>query len=128
MHYLNNYLGTTEQKVVATEDLPTGEKLLLSASFEKTGAEPDGTMGTLTLYHGDHAVGEGEIKTQLGAFAIAGSGLYVGRHEGEPLTHDFPGDPPHRFTGGTIDRVGIDVSGEPFLDLEREAALMLMRE
>jgi|RhiMetdeSRZDD1v2_1073273.scaffolds.fasta_scaffold04863_11 arylsulfatase A-like enzyme len=128
LHYLNNYLGTTEQKVVATEDLPTGEKLLLSASFEKTGAEPDGTMGTLTLYHGDHAVGEGEIKTQLGAFAIAGSGLYVGRHEGEPLTHDFPGDPPHRFTGGTIDRVGIDVSGEPFLDLEREAALMLMRE
>jgi arylsulfatase A-like enzyme len=128
LHYLNNYLGTTEQKVVATEDLPTGEKLLFSASFEKTGAEPDGTTGTVTLYYGDHAVGEGEIKTQLGAFAIAGSGLYIGRHEGEPLTDDFPGGPPHRFTGGTIDRVGVDVSGEPFLDLEREAALMLMRE
>jgi hypothetical protein len=27
-----------------------------------------------------------------------------------------------------IDRVAIDVSGEPYLDLEREAALMLMRE
>jgi arylsulfatase len=74
LHYLNNYLGTTEQKVVATEDLPTGEKLLSPPSFEKTGAEPDGTTGTVTLYHGDHAVGEGEIKTQLGAFAIAGSG------------------------------------------------------
>jgi Sulfatase len=128
LHYLNNFLGSEEQSVVATEDLPTGEKLILAASFEKTGQAPDHTIGTLTLYHGDEAVGEGQIKTQLGAFAIAGSGIYVGRHEGEPLTDDFPGEPPHRFTGGTIDRLGIDVSGEPFLDLEREAALMLMRE
>ena len=28
----------------------------------------------------------------------------------------------------TIDRVAIHVSGEPYLDLEREATLMLMRE
>ena len=62
------------------------------------------------------------------ARSIAGSGLYVGRQEGEPVTQDYPGQPPHRFTGGTIDRVAIDVSGEPYLDLEREAALMLMRE
>jgi arylsulfatase len=128
LHYLNNFLGINEQKVVAAEDLPTGNKLILSASFEKTGQEADGTTGTLTLYHGDHAVGEADIKTQLGAFAIAGSGIYVGRQEGEPLTDDYPGEPPHRFTGGTIDRVGIDVSGDPYLDLEREAALMLMRE
>jgi hypothetical protein len=33
-----------------------------------------------------------------------------------------------QFTGGVIDRVAIDVSGEPYHDLEREAALMLMRE
>jgi len=31
-------------------------------------------------------------------------------------------------TGGTINRVAIDVSGEPYVDLEREAASMLMRE
>jgi hypothetical protein len=68
------------------------------------------------------------FKTQLGAFAIAGAGLYVGRHSGEPITEDYPGQPPYRFTGGTINRVAIDVSGEPYVDLEREAALMLMRE
>jgi arylsulfatase len=128
LNYLNNFLGSEVQKVVATEDLPTGEKLILAASFEKKGQHPDGTTGTLTLYHGDNAVGEGEIKTQLGYFAIAGSSLYIGRHEGEPITDDFPGEAPYRFTGGKLDRVGIDVSGEPFLDLEREAALMLMRE
>jgi hypothetical protein len=82
----------------------------------------------LSLYHGDHKVGEGRIKTQLGAFAIAGAGLYVSRQDGEPVTQDYPGASPQTFSGGTIDRVAIDVSGEPYLDLEREAALMMMRE
>jgi hypothetical protein len=36
--------------------------------------------------------------------------------------------PPYRFTGGIINRVVIDVSGEPYLDLERQAAAMLARE
>jgi arylsulfatase len=35
---------------------------------------------------------------------------------------------PWRFTGGTIRRVAVDVSGEHYIDLEREAAAMLMRE
>ena len=44
------------------------------------------------------------------------------------MTLDYPGERPYRFTGGTINRVAIDVSGEAYIDLEREAALMLMRE
>jgi arylsulfatase A-like enzyme len=32
------------------------------------------------------------------------------------------------ITGGTIKRVAIDVSGQPYLDLERQAAAMLARE
>ena len=34
----------------------------------------------------------------------------------------------HELTGGTINRVAIDVSGNPYIDLEREAAAMLARE
>ena len=128
LRYVNNYVGIEEQLIVASEDVPTGENLILSASFEKDGQEPTFTTGLLSLFHGDTKVGEGRIKTQLGAFAIAGAGLFVGRHPGEPITDDYPGESPHRFTGGTINRVAIDVSGEPYLDLEREAALMLMRE
>ena len=102
--------------------------MILSASFDKTSLERDHAVGILSLYHGDRKVGEAQIKTQLGALAIAGAGLYVGRHPGEPVTDDYPGQPPHTFTGGTIDRVAIDVSGEPYVDLEREAQLMIMRE
>ena len=82
----------------------------------------------LSLYHGDTKVGEGRIKTQPGKFAIAGEGLCIGRDTGAAVTDDYPGGRPWRFTGGTIKRVAVDVSGEPFIDLEREAAAMLARE
>ena len=52
---------------------------------------------------------------------IAGEGLAVGRDVGDPVTQDYPGERPYRFTGGTIKRVAVDVSGEPYIDLEREA-------
>ena len=84
--------------------------------------------GMLSLYHGDRKVGEGRIKTQPGNFELAGEGLCVGRDGGAAVTDDYPGAAPYRFTGGTINRVAVDVSGEPYLDLEREAAAMLARE
>ncbi len=105
-----------------TEDLPTGENLILSASFDKDGEEAPGVAtGILTLYYGDTKVGEGRIKTQPGKFSIAGEGLCVGRDGGEPVTDDYPGAVPWEFTGGTINRVAVDVSGDPTVDLEREA-------
>ena len=129
LHYVYNFVGMLEQRVDATEDLPTGEDLLLSASFDKDGEDPPHvSTGILSLYHGDKKVGEGRIKTQPGKFMIAGEGLCVGRDSGEPVTDDYPGDAPWRFTGGTIKRVAVDVSGEPFVDLEREAQAMLARE
>jgi arylsulfatase len=44
------------------------------------------------------------------------------------VTSDYPGKAPWRFTGGTIKRVAVDVSGDSYIDLEREAAAMLARE
>ena len=125
LHYVNNYVGAEEQMIVGSEDVPTGDDLILSASFEKQGQDPLACTGTLSLFHGDTKVGEATIKTQLGAFAIAGSGLYVGRHAGEPLTSDYPGEPPYAFTGGTLHQVSVNVSGEPYLDLERHAQMLL---
>jgi len=129
LHYVNNFVGLTEQKIDGTEDVPVGEKLILSASFDKDGEDPPGvSTGILSLYHGDRKVGEGRIKTQPGMFSLAGEGLCVGRDSGEPVTGDYPGAHPHEFTGGTIHRVAVDVTGDPYIDLEREAAAMLARE
>ena len=129
LHYVYSFVGMFEQLVEATEDLPTGEKLILSASFDKDGEDPPGVAtGVLSLWHGDAKVGEQRIKTQPGKFMIAGEGLCIGRDGGAGVTEDYPGTSPWRFTGGTIHRVAVDVSGEPYIDLEREAAAMLMRE
>ena len=73
-------------------------------------------------------MGEGRIKTQPGEFALAGEGLCVGRDGGAPVTDDYPGESPYRFTGGVIKQVRVNVSGEPYLNLEREAVAMLLRE
>jgi arylsulfatase len=129
LHYIYNWIGMTKQLIVATEELPIGENLILSASFDKSGEDPPGTAtGLLSLWHGDAKVGEGQIKTQPGKFMIAGEGLCIGRDGGAPVTDDYPGEEPWPFTGGTIRRVAVDVSGEAYIDMEREAAAMLMRE
>ena len=48
-------------------------------------------------------------------------------YSSDPVTADYPGGAPFRFSGGTIKRVAVDVS-EPHVDLEREAVAMMSRE
>jgi arylsulfatase len=50
---------------------------------------------------------------------------HPGRAKATPGT---PGKRPWPFRGGTIKRLAVDVSGDPYRDLEREAQAMLMRE
>ena len=129
LHYVNNFVGMFEQKVVATEDIPTGENLILSASFDKDGEDPPHvSTGILSLYHNDKKVGRGPDQDAARGFELAGEGLCVGRDSGAAVTDDYPGEAPYRFTGGTINRVAVDVSGEPYIDLEREAQAMMSRE
>jgi arylsulfatase A-like enzyme len=128
LHYVNNFVGMLDQTVVATTDVPVGENLILSASFDKDGEDPPGvSTGVLSLYHGDEKVGEGRIKSQPGMFGISGTDLTVGRST-TAITDDYPGERPWGFTGGTIKTVAVDVSGEAYIDLERAAAAMIARE
>jgi arylsulfatase len=125
--YVNNFVGITEQKVVADADLPTGENLILSAEFAKDGEVAPGTAtGLLSLYVGKNKVGEGRIKLQPGDYGL-GTAVTVGRSDRQ-VASDYPGRRPWRFTGGTLKHVAVDVSGEPYVDLERAAQAMLVRE
>ena len=124
--YGYNFLGMQQTSIVASKPLAPG-KATVKFDFAYDGGGP-GKGGTGTLFMNGEKVGEGRIKTQPGGFMIAGEGLAVGRDVGDPVTDDYPGVRPYAFTGGTIRRVAVDVSGEPYVDLEREAAGMLMRE
>ena len=130
LHYVYNFVGMMEQRIVATEDVPTGENLLLSASFDKDGEDPPHVSDrdpVAVLRRPEGRRGRGS-RPSPGKFRLAGEGLCVGRDGGEPVTDDYPGEAPWAFTGGTIKRVAVDVSGEPFVDLEREAPAMMMKE
>jgi len=80
------------------------------------------------LYFNDKTVGSTQIKTQPAYFSIDGEGLCVGRDGGEPVTAEYPGERPWAFTGGTIKQMLVDVSGEPFVNIENEAVMALMRD
>ena len=119
-HY--NWLGEKLQTVVSEETIPMGH-VVLSASFVREGESMPAT-GTLTLNMRDQAVGSATIVTQPGKFTLGGAGLLVGRSGAERITDDYPGERPWAFTGGTLIKVVIDVSGEPFRDLALEAAAL----
>ena len=85
-------------------------------------------MGTLTLYINDEKVGEGKIMTQPGNFSLVGEGLNVGIDPGVPVTDDYAGTSPFKLTGGEVFRVLVDVSGEPYVNLEHEAQMAFLRD
>jgi arylsulfatase len=118
--YVYNWIGRLVQVVKSDEPLPTGH-VVVSASFERQNASLP-TEGMLTLHIREDEVGRGTILTQPGKFGLGGGGLCIGRSGAEPVT-DYAGSRPWPFLGGTIKRVMIDVSGEPFVDLAREARL-----
>lgn len=126
LHYVYNWLGERIQRITAPGTFPLGSHVF-TAEFQKTGDEPGtaSAVGTLTLYIDDAAVASGEIVTQPGTFALAGDGLCIGRDSGSPVA-DYA--PPFAFVGGTIDRVVIDVSGEPFVDHEKEVLAYFSRD
>ena len=126
LKYCYNFAGEQEQIVESDEPLAAGHAVL-SASFERDGDSMP-AEGTLTLHMGDRVVGQGRIRTQPGKFSIAGEGLNVGKDGGEPVTDDYPGQGPWAFTGGTIKRAAVDVSGAPFVDLAAEARMAFMRD
>jgi arylsulfatase len=126
LKYVYNWVGERIQTIEAEEPIPTGH-VVLSATFEK---ENEGlpSEGTLTLHVRDEKVGEGKIMTQPGKFGLGGGGLVVGRSGAEPVADHYPGERPWPFVGGTIKRVAIDVSGESFVDLAREAQVAFARQ
>jgi arylsulfatase A-like enzyme len=126
LKYVYNFVGSNEQIVDSDAQIPTGE-VILGATFVREGDSMPAT-GTLSLFVNDEKVGEGRIMTQPGNFSLVGEGLNVGRDPAEPVTRDYPGTSPYAFTGGEIRQAVVDVSGEHYVDLEREALAMMKRE
>jgi arylsulfatase len=129
LHYDFNWVGTHLQAVVADRDITPGRHVF-TAEFVLSGKSDDPAMpgfaGTVTLYIDDAQVGTGDIVTQPGPFCLVGDGICVGRDSASPVTPAYP--PPYRFSGGTIDRVIVDLSGDRYIDHEAQVRAWLMRD
>ncbi|HEX5938179.1 MAG TPA: arylsulfatase [Actinomycetota bacterium] len=127
LHYTYNWLGEKIQTVSSDREISTG-KHVLTAEFHKTGDDEQSKSaeGTLTLYVDNEPVGKTEIQTQPGMFALTGDGLSIGHDSASPVSPDYRSQFP--FTGGVIDRVIVDVSGDQYVDHEKEVLAYLARD
>jgi hypothetical protein len=127
LHYVYNWLGERIQTVVSPDPVPVGGHVL-TAEFEKTGDDPATTSATgrLTLYIDTVTVAQSEIVTQPGMFSLVGDGLCVGRDSGSAVSPDYRS--PFAFVDGEIDRVIVDVSGDHYVDHEREVLAYIARD
>jgi len=121
LRYTFNWLGTHIQDVVADREVTPGPHVL-TAEFVLSGPSADaalpGSRGTLTLYVDRDQVGSRAIVTQPGYFCPVGDGICVGRDSGSPVSPEYRA--PFAFTGGTIDKVVVDVSGDAYVDHEAQ--------
>lgn len=128
LHYVYNFLGEREQWLSSPQPVSVGQHIL-GVRYARSGtvpASPTG-IGTATLYVDDTVVATlPEMITQPGAFALAGGGVSVGRNTGQAVSSAYVA--PYPFTGGRIRDVTVDVSGEPYIDVERELAAAFARD
>ncbi|HEY3352489.1 MAG TPA: arylsulfatase [Polyangia bacterium] len=125
LHYVYNWLGEDEQKLTANLDLPPG-RCVLGVRFRLEGQERGIPQGLAALYVNEQNVSERRIRTQPGNFSLTGEGLVVGRDTGQAVSSDYRA--PFPFRGGTIKQVVVDVSGEPYRDLDKEMQAAIRRD
>jgi arylsulfatase len=125
LHYVYNWLGELVQHMVSNQEIPTGDQKL-GVRFRPDDKEGPSPVGEAVLYFDGQNVGAERIRTQPGYFGLCGVGLTVGRSEGQAVTEEY--EAPFAFRGGTIKQVLIDVSGERYRDLVKEAEAMLARD
>jgi arylsulfatase len=122
LHYIYNFMGEDEQKLSAPDPLPLGEHVF-GVSYDRTGTvEGSHTpLGDVSLHvDGSVVATMSGVRTHPASFGLSGGGVAVGRNTGQAVSSSYKA--PYPFTGGTIAKVVVDISGTPYLDVERELA------
>ncbi len=128
LQFVYNFFGEEEQRVTARKRLRLGDQVL-GVGYARTGTvEGSHTpVGDVTLYVNEVAVATlPDVKAHPFIFGLAGGGISVGRNVGQPVSSAYKA--PFAFTGGTIKRVVVDVSGAPYVDAGRNLALAFARD
>ena len=129
LHYVNSFVGMLEQKVVGTVDIPTGKNLVLSASFDKTGeAAPGRGRGHPVAVARRHQGRRGHRSRSspgrsCSPARVCASAATVATRSPTTSATNRGASPVAPSTASLV-----DVSGEPYVDLLREAELRLAHQ
>jgi arylsulfatase len=128
--YEHNFVGLERYRVVSDRPIPTGEISLgcafaIAGQFEispqLTGMGVQGVSGDLTLYLNGEPAGAGPIpRTVPFLYSLTGEGLCCGYDNETPVSTLYQS--PFSFTG-TLHRVVVSVSGEPFSNALKEVEI-----
>jgi arylsulfatase len=122
LQYVYNFMGEDEQRVSAPDPIPLGDHVF-GVRYEKTGTvEGSHTpLGEVSLHiDGETVATLSGVRAHPGTFGLAGGGIAVGRNSGQAISIAYAA--PYAFTGGTIEKVVVDISGTPYRDVARELA------
>ena len=112
----------------APDLIPSGTHIF-GVRYDRTGVV-DGThtpVGAVSLYVDDTVVASLDgVRTHPVTFGLAGASVQIGRNGGQPVCGAYQA--PFPFTGGSIAKVVLDVSGTPYIDRERELAIAFARD
>ena len=122
LHHVYNFMGEDEQRVSSADVVPSGRHIL-GVRYERTGTVENShtPLGDVSLYVDGTVVGtRSGVRAHPGSFGLAGAGIKVGSNPGQAVCSSYRA--PFPFTGGTIAKGVVDISGAPYLDGERELA------
>ncbi|CAJ1585267.1 arylsulfatase [[Mycobacterium] wendilense] len=128
LRYVYNFMGEDEQSVVAPGVVTVGDHVF-GVRYERTGTvEGSHTpLGTVSLYVDDAVVAtRADVRAHPGTFGLAGGGVAVGRNAGHAVSAAYVA--PFPFTGGTIAKAVVDVSGAPYVGIETEIATAFAKD
>jgi arylsulfatase A-like enzyme len=128
LHYVYNFMGDEEQMVSSPGAVPLGQHIF-GVSYARTGTVENShtPLGDVTLYiDGDAVASLSNVKAHPGTFGLAGATISIGRNSGSAVSSTFKA--PYVFTGGTIAQVNVDLSGAPYVDVEKELALAFSKD
>jgi len=122
LRYVYNFMGEDQQILSSIDPIPLGSHVF-GVRYERTGtvAGSHTPVGDVTLHiDGDTVATLSGVRAHPGSFGLAGGGIAVGRNTGQAVSNLYTA--PFPFTGGTIAKVTVDISGTPYVDVERELA------
>ena len=127
LYYVYNFLGIKpEQVFVSNTTLKPGKYTLGMEFIKESVGEYGEPLGNMKLYIDDKVVAEGPMRTQAAKFTLSGDGLCVGYDSGDNVSNLYKS--PGTFKGGTIQGVGVTVTGKPYLNAEAEAKRLMMAQ